>query len=133
MRKRTIRSWLEAADRALAEADDTQRLREYVASRPDAQVVFATGQVMTARLENLLPGSEYQVRSFVVADGVTYYGETQRFATPEISGLYGIAEEVPVVPLAYYDTTGRRYAAPQRGLNIVVYSDGTVEKKIFRH
>ena len=40
------------------EADDTRRLREYVASRPDAQVVFATGQVMTARLENLLPGSE---------------------------------------------------------------------------
>lgn len=115
------------------EADDTRRLREYVASRPDAQVVFATGQVMTARLENLLPGSEYQVRSFVVADGVTYYGETQRFATPEISGLYGIAEEVPVVPVAYYDTTGRRYAAPQRGLNIVVYSDGTVEKRIFRH
>ena len=115
------------------EADDTHRLREYVASRPDAQVVFATGQVMTARLENLLPGSEYQVRSFVVADGVTYYGETQRFATPEISGLYGIAEEAPVVPVAYYDTTGRRYAAPQRGLNIVVYSDGTVEKRIFRH
>lgn len=115
------------------EADDTRRLREYVASRPDAQVVFATGQVMTARLENLLPGSEYQVRSFVVADGVTYYGETQRFATPEISGLYGIAEEAPVVPVAYYDTTGRRYAAPQRGLNIVVYSDGTVEKRIFRH
>ncbi len=30
MRKRTIRSWLEAADRALAEADDTQRLKASV-------------------------------------------------------------------------------------------------------
>ena len=30
MRKRAIRSWLEAADRALAEADDTQRLKASV-------------------------------------------------------------------------------------------------------
>lgn len=98
----------------------------------DAEVVFSSGQVMTARLQGLEPGQQYEVRSFVTAAGSTYYGETQSFATEELSGVGNVTGETPVEPVAYFDMSGRRFAAPQQGLNIVVYSDGTIEKIYFR-
>lgn len=94
--------------------------------------VFSTGQLMTARLDGLEPGQPYEVRSFVTAGGETYYGETQSFLTEELSAIEGVYSQDQITVVGYFDMSGRCFAAPQKGLNIVVYSDGTVEKKIFR-
>lgn len=109
-----------------------RRQRMMLPAPADAEVVFSSGQVMTARLQGLEPGQQYEVRSFVTAAGSTYYGETQSFATEELSGIGNVTGETPVEPVAYFDMSGRRFAAPQQGLNIVVYSDGTIEKIYFR-
>ena len=36
------------------------------------------------------------------------------------------------IPVAYYDLDGKRLSTPQRGLNIIRMSDGTVRKKIIK-
>ncbi len=41
-------------------------------------------------------------------------------------------DSVNVVPVEYYTIDGRRYAQPQRGINLVKMSDGTVKKVIVK-
>lgn len=95
--------------------------------------VEAKGQVMTASLSNLTPGSVYGFRAYVeTASGFTY-GDEQTFETPELSGVDDVTTEAaPVEPVGYFDLSGRRYNTPRKGLNIVLYSDGTSRKMFVR-
>ena len=97
----------------------------------DAMTVEAEGTVMTAELKDLDFETEYYVVAFVkTSENETFYGEQQTFQTGiDTSGV----EEVMTSPgeakeVARYDLNGRRLDAPQKGLNIIRMSDGTVRK-----
>ena len=53
----------------------------------NVQTVKATGQRMTATLENLKGGSTYVCRAYVKTKTDTYYGEEQEFTTPIVTGI----------------------------------------------
>lgn len=86
---------------------------------------------MECKIENLDYGSQYLVKAFYRdASGKYYYGQEKTFHTAggthieEIGDAAGESVEV----IGYFDQSGRRYSAPQRGFNIVVYSNGKTEK-----
>ncbi|MGN0233304.1 MAG: leucine-rich repeat domain-containing protein [Bacteroidaceae bacterium] len=95
--------------------------------------VVSTGQVMTADLTDLLPGTTYCCRAFVKTSAGTAYGEEQTFTTLGYpTGIDDVDVAVTGAPevMGYYDMSGRLLSAPCRGVNIVRYSDGT-SRKIF--
>lgn len=96
----------------------------------DVSKVLATGQVMTVTLTDLKASTAYSCRAFVTTATGTTYGEVQTFTTQEdLTGIGNVVttETVPTV-IGYYNMRGQKYDAPQRGVNIVRYSDGTVKK-----
>lgn len=106
-----------------------------LASVPSTGVftVEAQGQLMTAVLDGLRPDSKYAYRAFVQTKAGYMYGDEQSFKTLEVSGVEDVLMErsAPEI-VGYYDLTGRRYTEPRRGLNIVVYSDGSSRKEYIR-
>lgn len=108
-------------------------MRVKAAAAPQGvQTVTATGQVMTATLEGLQPGTGYTFRAYVkTAKGTTYGGE-QTFSTLTATGLSVVPSAGDAVEIARYDAVGRKIDAPVRGLNIVVMSDGSVRKVIVK-
>lgn len=122
---------------ALAGSDDiTAQGFEYRAigkSRAAAgwNSVKASGVLMNVTLEDLDAGTEYECRAFVQTSQGAFYGASQTFTTPSDAGaiddvMASPAEEATVV--GYYNLQGIRLSAPTRGVNIVVYSDGTRRK-----
>lgn len=104
-----------------------------MAAADGINTVFSTGQVMTVTLTDLKPETTYCYRAFVKTQAGTTYGEEQSFTTPEgQSGVDSVIVDNEREVIGYYDLTGRRYDVPQRGLNIIVYSDGTTEKVVIR-
>jgi len=103
---------------------------------PSADKIYtvqANGQIMTATLTDLEPGTEYVLRSYVETAAGYTYGEEQSFTTGGSAGIGDIeADETEAEIVGYYDLTGRRYDAPQQGFNIIVYSDGTSRKYFVR-
>ena len=101
----------------------------------DVSVVMATGQVMTAELSNLQPGTTYCCRAFVTTVAGTTYGEEQTFTTQgTLTGVNTVTtEKAEPVIVGYYDLGGRKLNKPQCGsVTIVKYSDGTAKKAIFK-
>ena len=116
--------------------DTSKRRVAYGAYAPadnGRQTILATGQLMTAELADLLSDTEYTVRSFVTTSASTYYGEEITFRTLEASGIEGVdVDDVEIVPVAYYRLDGTRGERPFTGLNMVLFSDGHVEKIVFK-
>ena len=105
-----------------------------VAAASNINTVVAKGQRMTAELTDLKEGTEYTYRAFVETSAGRIYGDELSFTTPGMGAVDDIAADAPeVTVVAYYDLSGRRYAVPQNGFNIVVYSDGTTKKIFFKH
>ncbi len=108
----------------------------YAPSNSEISTIVATGQIMTATFENLLPGTAYTYRAFVETDAGFKYGEEQTFRTTDLSGISGIevisSDESEPEIIGYFDMTGRRYATIQKGINIIVYSNGTTRKVIMK-
>lgn len=101
----------------------------------DMVTVYATGQRMTATFENLDPATTYVYRAFVETDSGYTYGDELTFTTADTSGVIPVFDaEDTVEPevIGYYDLMGNRFSVPQKGLNIVVYSDGTCKKMLRR-
>lgn len=100
----------------------------------DVLTVLASGQVMTADLENLRAATTYSYRAFVKTSSGVVYGEEETFTTaPGLSGIDDIdydSREPEVV--GYYDLNGRCIPEPRRGVNIVRYSDGSARKIVVR-
>lgn len=92
--------------------------------------VSASGQVMSATIENLQPSTVYGLRSFVITVADAYYGEIKTFTTDEAAGAISMTNDGCVTVIGYYDLNGTMHSQPVRGVNIVLYSDGGT-KKIF--
>lgn len=90
-------------------------------------------QRMKATLTDLDYDSEYSCVAFVTTtDGKTFYGEEQKFSTGEAPAAIGTVESnnEPVIEVARYNLNGQLISSPQKGVNIIRYSDGT-SKKIY--
>lgn len=95
----------------------------------NVSTVFATGQIMTAELTELMPNTSYTCRAFVKTAAGIKYGEEQTFMTE--MDVTGIDEaEVQIAPsiVGYYDLNGRESSGLRSGINIIKYSDGSVRK-----
>ena len=100
----------------------------------DAKTVLASGNVMTATLENLEYETEYCCVAFVsTSEGETFYGEIQSFKTKiDPDGLEDMIASEELVEVDRYDLQGRKLTAPQNGINIIRYSDGTSGKVLVK-
>ena len=100
----------------------------------DAMTVLASGNVMTATLEDLEYETTYWYVAFVTtSEGETFYGEPQTFSTSvDPDGVEGVRASEEAVEVARYDIQGRRIAGPQKGINIVRYSDGSSRKVLVK-
>lgn len=112
------------------------RVKAAVTDDSNVQTVLATGQVMTAELRDLRPGTTYSCRAFVKTATRTTYGETQTFTTEgDPTGIDDISIDTPAAMptiTGYYDLSGRKSDTPHHGVNIVRYSDGTARKVIMK-
>lgn len=114
-------------------ASAPQSVRQAAAPSTSVFTVEAQGQLMSATLDGLRPGSEYRYRAFVQTQAGYKYGDEQSFETLAMSGVEGVVSEVTAPEIVgYYDLSGRRYTEPRRGLNIILYSDGTTRKEYVR-
>ena len=108
--------------------------RRKVNGIPDnAKTVLVNGYVMTVVLEGLEFETEYCCVAFVkTTEGETFYGEPQIFRTgpADPDGI----EEVKNEELrmkdegVWYSLDGKKLSKPQKGINIIRYSDGTSRK-----
>ena len=110
-------------------------LRKKANSVPDnVTVVNASGNVMTATLEDLEYETTYNYVAFVTtSEGETFYGELQTFSTSiDPDGIEEVKASEDAVEIARYDIQGRKIAKPQKGINIIRYSDGTTRKLLVK-
>lgn len=103
---------------------------ETTAASGAPNIVFSSGQIMTATLEDLTPSTTYVCRAFATTSSGTVYGEDFEFTTSEFAGIYEVEAEQNREPIGYFDMMGRRSERPHEGFNIVIYDDGTSEKFI---
>lgn len=94
--------------------------------------VLSTGQRMEAVVEGLKPDSEYHFRAYAKTLTGTTYGDERTFVTPAVSGIIPIVSESlqEVFIEGYYSLSGQRHKTPQKGFNIIRYSDGSIRKII---
>ena len=113
------------------EGNTSVSLRRRAASVPDgATVVNAQGNIMTATLKDLEYETTYNYVAFVTtSEGETFYGEMRTFSTSaDPDGIEGVEASEDAVEVARYDLQGRKIAEPQKGINIIRYSDGSTRK-----
>lgn len=113
-------------------SSEAQKVKDK-ANAGNVTTIISTGQVMNVALENLQPSTTYVCRAYVKAGGSTTYGEEQTFTTENASGIIGIeaGDNGDITVTGYYNLQGIRFDTPQKGLNIVKYSDGSVVKTIY--
>ena len=93
-------------------------------------------QMMSANLKGLDYNSTYHFVAFVTTEeNETFYGEEQSFTTgDDPTGIESIEADgkanEPVREVARYNLNGQRITAPQKGVNIIRYSNGQT-KKVF--
>ena len=104
----------------------------------NATKVLASGNVMSAKLENLEYETEYCYVAFVTtSEGETFYGEPQMFRTGEMDpdGIKEIESLTPAFSKGegvWYSLDGKKLDKPQRGINIIRYDDGTSKKVLIK-
>ena len=103
----------------------------------DATVVEVPGHVMKTTLAGLDYDTEYCFVAFVkTGNGAIFYGEQQSFrTTSDPDGIKEIAESQQTTDngqQSIYDLSGRKLAEPQKGINIIRYSDGTSKKVLIK-
>ena len=124
--------------KTVAGTKDREGMNRIASVPSDAMTVEADGQVMTANLTGLDYNSTYHYLAFVTtAEGDTYYGEEQMFSTgDDPAGIEGVqddaAEQQPATIVARYNMNGQQISSPQKGINILRMSDGTVKKVLVR-
>lgn len=102
----------------------------------NAKTVEVSGQVMTTTLTGLNYGTTYNYVAFVkTTNGEKFYGEVRSFTTePGATGIYEITDggssAAGVHEVARYNLNGQPIDAPERGINIIRYSDGSTRKVV---
>lgn len=94
-------------------------------------------QALSTTLSDLEYDSEYCCVAFVTTtDGNTFYGEEQTFVTgTNPTGIESIDAEGDadaVIEIARYNINGQQIDAPQKGVNIIRYSDGQTKKVLVK-
>ena len=95
-------------------------------------------QTLTTTLSDLEYDSEYCCVAFVTTtDGSTFYGEEQTFVTEEDpSDIENIEAESTsdesVIEVARYNINGQQISTPQKGVNIIKYKSGKVQKVVVK-
>lgn len=109
-------------------------LRKRASVPGGAMVVNASGYVMTATLEDLEYEATYNYVAFVTtSEGETFYGEIQTLTTSfDPDGIEEVKSSEEATEVARYDLQGRMIAKPQKGINIIRYSDGTSKKILIK-
>ena len=106
-----------------------------------AKTVTASGQLMTAELQNLQYEMEYRYVAFVTtADDKTYYGEVQNLKIDDPTGIQTVEAETPATgEVKVYTLTGALiYSGSEdemqleKGLYIIRHSDGKNKKVVIR-
>ena len=100
----------------------------------DAAIMEVPGHVMKATLTDLDYDTEYCVVAFVkTGEAETFYGEKQTFRTTyDPDGINDVKATEEVTEVARYDLQGRMIAKPQKGINIIRYSNGTSKKVLVK-
>lgn len=94
------------------------------------------GISISANLSDLTPGETYSYRVYAIVDGETITGTTANFTLP--GGVSKIDETMTTIDeeaarvVGYFNLQGVRSERPFPRLNIVVYSDGKTEKRVFK-
>ena len=102
---------------------------------PDnAKIVEVFSPVMKVTLSGLDYDTEYNFVAFVkTANGETFYGEQQSFrTTSDPDGIDEIEDSTLEIEEAWYSLDGKKLAKPQKGINIIRYSDGTTRKVLIK-
>ncbi len=121
----------------LEASSDEAKKRTTDAQAKNVITVTAKGQVMQVVLDGLMPSTTYCYRAFVTTVGGTIYGEEHTFTTAadESTGIEAVNDNTihrKITVSGYYDLKGHKMSAPQKGLNIVRYSDGTTRKVLMK-
>ncbi len=100
----------------------------------DAKIVEVFSPVMKVTLSGLDYDTEYNFVAFVkTANGETFYGEQQSFrTTSDPDGIDEIEDSTLEIEEAWYSLDGKKLAKPQKGINIIRYSDGTTRKVLIK-
>ncbi len=122
---------------SLEASSDEAKKRTTDAQAQNVITVTAKGQVMQVVLDGLMPSTTYCYRAFVTTVGGTIYGEEHTFTTAadESTGIEAVNDNTihrKITVSGYYDLKGHKMSAPQKGLNIVRYSDGTTRKILMK-
>lgn len=98
------------------------------------EVAASSGIIMDATVTDLAPATEYVCRAFATTVKGRFTGSEQRFTTPGNAGIHDTVADEAEAPeiIGYYNLQGIRLSAPARGINIVVYSDGTTRKVVVK-
>ena len=96
-------------------------------------------QMMSANLKGLDYNSTYHFVAFVTTEeNETFYGEEQSFSTgDDPTGIVEVeaeagTERTAAVEVARYNLNGQHITTPQKGVNIIRYSDGTMKKVLVK-
>lgn len=107
----------------------------------DVMRVITTGQQMQATVRGLKSGTDYCYRSFVEsAKGVTYGSEISftTTGTPDTSGIEDIIDDTTISEdsgndiYKIFNIQGVEMSVLQKGINIVIYKNGTVRKVVVK-
>ncbi len=111
--------------------DMTEKGFEYWTGYDDATVVVVSDNEMTASITDLAYGTTYSYRAYAIDETGTRYGDTLTFTTDVPEGISSVNPNDSDVE-GYYSISGLKLNAPQKGINIVRYADGTTKKVIIK-
>ncbi len=104
---------------------------EYWAEGGGTQTIAMAGQSMEITLAGLEQGTTYTYRAYAITASGTTYGEELSFTTLENTD--GVSDvNADIEEEARYTTDGKKVSQPQRGINIIRYSDGSAKKVLVK-
>lgn len=86
---------------------------------------------MSVVIDDLLPSATYCCALVKTVSGKTYSEEHTFTTEADILGVGSVDATAPAIT-GYYDMTGRRLDVSAKGINIILYSDGTTRKVIVK-
>ena len=107
-----------------------------IGSNSQSITVEPSGTITNIQIPNLSAESTYSFRAFVTTAKGIFYGKDQSFTTAQgesgiDQGYIDVVKENSSI-VGYYDISGRKHLSPIKGLNIVLYSDGSYKKVIMK-
>lgn len=95
--------------------------------------ILCNGIDMSIELTDLIPGVTYTYRAYAKIEDKIYTGQEETFTVRGSAGIdtVVIEEKAPTI-IGYYNLQGQRSDRPIKGINIIVYSNGKTEKRIFK-